>query len=39
LKQRRSGLFWSPADPPKVGLPKRLVLLAGRADEVSSSVT
>ena len=33
LKQRRSGLFWSHADPPKVGLPKRLVLLAGRADE------
>ena len=39
LKQRRSGLFWSPAGPPKVGLPKRLVLLAGRADEGSSSVT
>jgi hypothetical protein len=34
LKQRRSGLFWSRAGPPKAGLPKRLVLLAGRADEV-----
>ena len=34
LKQRRSGLFWSHAGPPKVGLPKRLVLLAGRADGV-----
>jgi hypothetical protein len=32
LKQRRTGLFWSLSAPPKAGLPKRLVSLAGRAD-------
>src|SRR5580704_1889828 len=36
LKQRRTGLFWSLSAPPKVGLPKRLVSLAGRADGISS---